>query len=220
VSTPVAPGGRGGPGPPTSQSVFETLWQFRCVRPVSEGLLVNQLGEGGRIPAQSGKPFTRPPACGKLPLLVPRPTSSICLIPSRFHGIIPCDQATLACLGKFPRGCASLVMVERSRSHDLASRTAFFRPCLDQLRLATLPSYRLFAESRVHRTYPRRLLLSHIVTVQSKIKRSRDPCRLSPSGTCNTGPRQGHAFQRANQRLLLQLPGWTYPAVIDTASGK
>jgi hypothetical protein len=62
--------------------------------------------------------------------------------------------------------------------------------------------------------------MSHIVTIQAKIK---DPVALA-AACVQLGvavPTQGTAQLYSGQAsgLVVQLPGWTYPAVIDTASG-
>ena len=62
--------------------------------------------------------------------------------------------------------------------------------------------------------------MSHIVTVQAKVH---DP--VAVAAACQrlnlAPPQQGSArlFSGEAQGLLVQLPGWQYPVVIDTLSG-
>ena len=62
--------------------------------------------------------------------------------------------------------------------------------------------------------------MSHIVTIQTRL---RDPAAVADA--CRRlglpAPAQGTARLYGGQAsgLLVQLPGWQYPAVIDTASG-
>ena len=62
--------------------------------------------------------------------------------------------------------------------------------------------------------------MSHIVTVQTKVH---DP--VAVAAACQrlnlAPPQQGSArlFSGEAQGLLVQLPGWQYPVVIDTLSG-
>ena len=62
--------------------------------------------------------------------------------------------------------------------------------------------------------------MSHIVTIQTRL---RDPAAVAAA--CRRlglpAPAQGTARLYGGQAsgLLVQLPGWQYPAVIDTASG-
>lgn len=62
--------------------------------------------------------------------------------------------------------------------------------------------------------------MSHIVNVQTRIH---DPAAIAAA--CKrlnlTEPTRGKAklFSGEAEGLLLQLPGWRYPAIIDTASG-
>ena len=69
-------------------------------------------------------------------------------------------------------------------------------------------------------TIERRIQLSHIVTINVQI---RDPVALAAACT-RLGllqPVQGKAqlFSAEAEGLIVKLPGWTYPAVIDTAKG-
>src|SRR5262245_23570322 len=63
--------------------------------------------------------------------------------------------------------------------------------------------------------------MSHVVTIQSKL---RDPTAIVAA--CQrlnlTAPVQGTAqlFSGEATGLLVQLPGWQYPVVIDTATGE
>jgi hypothetical protein len=63
--------------------------------------------------------------------------------------------------------------------------------------------------------------MSHIVTVQTKV---RDPAAVAAA--CQrlglAAPTQGTArlYSGDATGLLVQLPGWQYPAVIDTATGE
>jgi len=63
--------------------------------------------------------------------------------------------------------------------------------------------------------------MSHIVTIQTRL---RDPAAVAAA--CRRlglpAPAQGTARLYGGQAsgLLVQLPGWQYPAVIDTASGE
>ena len=63
--------------------------------------------------------------------------------------------------------------------------------------------------------------MSHIVSVQTKV---RDPAAVAAA--CHrlglAAPIQGTATLYGGEvtGLLVQLPGWQYPAVIDTASGE
>ena len=63
--------------------------------------------------------------------------------------------------------------------------------------------------------------MSHIVTIQTKV---RDPAAVTVA--CQrlglSAPVQGTAelFSGEASGLLVQLPGWQYPVVIDTASGE
>jgi hypothetical protein len=62
--------------------------------------------------------------------------------------------------------------------------------------------------------------MSHIVTLQTRVH---DPTAVAAA--CQrlglAPPRQGSArlYSGAAEGLLVQLPGWTYPLVIDTLSG-
>jgi hypothetical protein len=63
--------------------------------------------------------------------------------------------------------------------------------------------------------------VSHVVTIQTKI---RDPA--SVAATCSRlglpAPQRGTAKLYAGEAtgLVVQLPGWVYPAVVDTDSGE
>jgi hypothetical protein len=63
--------------------------------------------------------------------------------------------------------------------------------------------------------------MSHIVSIQTKV---RDPAAVAAA--CQrlglSPPVQGtaHLFGGEVSGLLVQLPGWQYPAVIDTATGE
>ena len=63
--------------------------------------------------------------------------------------------------------------------------------------------------------------MSHIVTIQTRL---RDPAAVAAA--CRRlglpAPTQGAARLYGGQAsgLLVQLPGWQYPAVVDTASGE
>ena len=62
--------------------------------------------------------------------------------------------------------------------------------------------------------------MSHLVSIEAKI---RDPVALA-AACVRLGlsqPTQGKAqlFTSEASGLIVQLPGWTYPAVIDTATG-
>ena len=63
--------------------------------------------------------------------------------------------------------------------------------------------------------------MSHIVSIQTKV---RDPAAVAAA--CQrlglAAPVQGTARLYGGEAsgLLVQLPGWQYPAVIDTASGE
>jgi hypothetical protein len=63
--------------------------------------------------------------------------------------------------------------------------------------------------------------MSHVVTIQTKVRDS-----AAVAAACQRlglpAPAQGtaHLFGSEASGLLVQLPGWQYPAVIDTATGE
>jgi hypothetical protein len=62
--------------------------------------------------------------------------------------------------------------------------------------------------------------MSHIVSIQTKV---RDPAAVAACQRLGLSPPvQGtaHLFGGEVTGLLVQLPGWQYPAVIDTATGE
>src|SRR5437588_9980556 len=77
------------------------------------------------------------------------------------------------------------------------------------------------AGTRLSSVIPRRLPVSHIVEITTEV---RDPA--AAAAACRrlglTDPIQGTAklFEGEAAGLLVRLPGWLYPAVVETATGR
>ena len=63
--------------------------------------------------------------------------------------------------------------------------------------------------------------MSHIVTIKTEVRdHAAVERRLSPPAAAPADPRHRTALQRPGRGLIVRLPDWTYPVVIDTTTGQ